>query len=131
MAREISTEDTSEGVAKRGDDGELIPDTHEVQLPNGDIVEIVTKPLTTGMMNELSEYSKGVQNLESSAIKAIFERVYLSEALADMSEQEIEDTRGEYLKAYLQPFEKQSGVDFDDEGNPKDMDRSERAAQMR
>ena len=131
MAREISTQDTSEGVAKRGEDGELLPNTHEVELPHGEIVEIKTKPITTGLINELSDYAGDVERLEASAIKSVFEKLYLSDALVNMSEQEIEDTKAPYLKAYLQPFEESTGMDFDDEGNPKEMDRSERAAQMR
>jgi len=130
MTREISTNDTSKGVAKRGDDGELIPEEHTVDLPDGEEVVIKTKPITTGLLNELSELDDAIGDLEPSAVKEAFNTIYLSDALRDMSEQEIEDTKAEYLNAYLQPLDDAVEADMN-EGNPMDMDKQERAAQMR
>jgi len=132
MAREISTTDTSEGVAKRGDDGELIPEEHTVSLPNGEEVIIKTKPITTGLLNELSELDDAVQRLEPRAVKEAFETIYLSDALCNMSVEEIRDTKSEYLSAYLKPLDDAIEDDIgDEEGNLKEMDKQERAKQMR
>lgn len=134
MAREISTTDTQDGVVERDGDGEIIPEKHTVELPDGEEVFIKTKPITTGVLNEISHIDEEVMGLEPKAVKEAFETVYLSDALTSMTVEEIRDTRGAYLKAYLTPLEEAVGESFDeedDEGNLAEMDRRERAEKMR
>jgi len=131
MTREISTTDTSKGVAKRGDDGELIPEEHTVILPDGEEVVIKTKPITTGLLNELSELDDAISQLDPSAVKEAFETIYLSDALSNMTVQEIEDTKAEYLEAYLSPLDDAVEEDIGEEGNRMEMDKQERAQSMR
>jgi len=118
MTREISTTDTSKGVAKRGDNGELIPEEHTVTLPNGEEVVIKTKPITTGLLNELSELDDAIAQLEPSAVQEAFEKIYLSDALRNMTVQEIEDTRAGYLEAYLSPLDEAVEENIGEKGNP-------------
>jgi len=132
MPREISTTDTSEGVAKRGDDGELIPEEHTVSLPNGEQVVINTKPITTGLLNELSELDEAVQQLEPSAVHEAFQTIYLDENVLNLSVKDIRDMRAPYLEALLKPLDDAIDDDIGEkEGNPQNMSRQERAETVR
>lgn len=136
MTDEISIDDTKQGVAKRGDDGELIPEEHSVDLPHGEEVTIKTKPITTGLLNELSDLDDAIENLEPEAVHEAFQTIYLSDAILGLSVEEIRDTRAEYLNSYLEPVDNAVESSIGDEiegqsGNPIEMDRSERARKMR
>jgi len=115
MAKEISTDHTQSGVVERDGKGNLVPEEHNVDLPNGETVVIKTKPITTGVLSELADIEDEIQELNPDAVKTVFEKVYLSEALTNMSTQEIEDTRSQYLTAYLEPLD--AAIDEDLAGN--------------
>lgn len=132
MPSEITTDHTSEGVAQRGNDGSLIPETHTVELPDGSEVVIKTKPITTGLLNELSNVDDAIAELEPKAVREAFQTVYVSEAITGLSVEEIRDTRSEYLTAYLQPLDEAVEDDIGDSGgNPAELSKGERAREMR
>lgn len=134
MTDELSTEQVEKGVKKRGSDGELLPDEHDVTLPDGSEVVIKTEPLTTGTLNELSHIDEEIANLKPEAIREAFQTAYRTDALTNLSVEEIRDTDAAYLTAYLKPLDDAVGENFDigdDEGNPAQMSKSERARQMR
>lgn len=137
MTREISTSDVASGVVERDSDGDLIPEDHDITLPDGETVTVKTKPITTGLLNELSNVDDAIADLDPEAIHEAFQTVYVSDAILDLSVDEIQDTHSEYLTAYLEPLddavESDIGgeVDGDGVGNPRGMSRQERAEQMR
>jgi hypothetical protein len=128
---EISTDDLQEGIAKRDSDGELIADTHEIDW-FGSTKVIKTKPITTGLLNELSDVDEAIADLDPEAVYEAFQTIYLSESILALSVDDIRDMKSTGLNALLKPLEEQVETDFDgDEGNPKDMSKAERAKQMR
>lgn len=105
MPQEITSNHTESGTVERDADGELIPEEHTVILPDGDEVIVKTKPITTGLLNELSQLDEAIAQLEPEAVHEAFQTIYVSEALCNMTVAEIRDTRAEYLTAYLEPLD--------------------------
>lgn len=131
MTSEISTDDLHDEIVERGDDGELIPETHEIDW-QGREVEVKTKPITTGLLNELSNLDEAIADLEPDAVHEAFQTIYLSDAVLGLSVQEIQDMKASGLNNLLSPLEDEVDEEFDGEGNsPGEMSRQERAEQMR
>jgi len=112
MPKEISTQQAQNGIVERDAKGHLKPEEHTVEMPNGETVIIKTKPITTGVLSELADIESDIQELNPEAIKVVFDKVYLSDALTSMSKQDIEDTKSEYLNAYLEPLDAAIGGDI-------------------
>jgi len=134
MTNELTQEHTEAGQVDRGADGEVIPEDHTVELPNGEEAVIKTIPMYTGVMNELNHLDDGLRELDPEAIYEAFQTLYKTDALTEMSVEEIRDTKAPWLNAYLTPVEEQTEMEIDggdDEGNPAEMSKQERAKQMR
>lgn len=128
---EISTDDLKEGIAQRGDDGELIPETHEIDW-FGTTKVVKTKPITTGLLNELSSLDSAIADLEPQAVYEAFQTIYVTESVLNLTVADIDDMKGKALTSLIQPLEDAVEDNFGDgEGNPKDMTRNERAREMR
>lgn len=131
MTREISSDDLQDDIAERGSDGELLPEKHEVEW-HGETVVVKTKPITTGLLNELSNIDDAIADLEPEAVHEAFQTIYLSDAILGLSVQDIQDMRAEALNNLLKPLEEEVEADFDGgEGNPMNMSKAERAREMR
>lgn len=115
---EISTEDLSKEIVERDDDGELIPEEHNIKW-NGKEVTVKTKPVTTGLLNELSNLDDAIIDLEPEAVHEAFQTIYVSEAVTDLSVDEIRDMKGSGLNKLLKPLEEEIEANFEDgSGNP-------------
>lgn len=119
MTQEINPNHTESGTVERDSEGNLIPEEHAVTLPNGESVIIKTKPITTGLLNELSQLDEAIAELEPDAVHEAFQTIYVSDALQKMSVEEIRDTKAEYLTAYLEPLDDAVEEDIGEEGNPQ------------
>jgi hypothetical protein len=133
MTDSLTTDDIEQQTVKRDSDGELIPEEHEIDW-GGETKTVKTKPITTGLLNELSHIDDGIVNLDPSAVYEAIKTVYLDPDPAEFTEADIRDLEGEYLNALMSPIDAQIDESVGDtEGNqsPMDMDRQERAEQMR
>lgn len=132
MTKEISTSDTERGVVERKENGELMPERHEVDLPHGETVEIKTKPITTGLLNELSGIDDAIADLDPDAVHEAFQTIYISDALRNMTVDEIRDTKAPYLTAYLEPLNEAVEEEIGErEGNPGQMAGNQPRTDMR
>lgn len=130
MPDEISTSDLKEEIVDRGSDGELLPEEHEVDW-KGDTVVVKTKPITTGLLNELSSLDEAIADLEPEAVHEAFQTIYLSDAVLDLDVEDIRDMKASGLNSLLAPLEEEVDEEFDGgEGNPAER-RRQRAKEMR
>jgi len=134
MPDELSFSDLEEEIVERGEDGEVIAETSLVEMPGGKIREIRHKPITTGLLNELSSIDDAISDLEPGAVYEAFQTIYLTESILQLSEDDIRDMRGGALNAILTPVEEEVDEQFGaEEGNtnPAEMNKAERAKQLR
>lgn len=132
MTDELSFSDLEGEIVKRDSNGEILPETSEVTLPNGATREIKHKPITTGLLNEISDFDTEIGDLEPDAVYEAFQTIYLSDAVLGLSKEDVRDMRAGALQALLQPLEEQVEEEFgDEEGNLATMDKTDRAAEMR
>lgn len=118
---EISTDDLKGQIAQRDNDGKLIAEDHTIEL-NGQERTVKTKPITTGLLNELSHIDEAVADLEPDAVREAFQTIYLSDAILALTEQEIRDMKASALKALLAPLEDAVEEEFGDEaGNDQQV----------
>jgi len=131
MTDEISVDDIQEQVAERGSDGKLLPEEHTVDW-FGEEKVVKTKPITTGVLNELSHVDEAIAELEPQAVHEAFQTIYLSDAILELSVAQIDNMKASALNSLLEPLENEVNESFGDEtGNPAEMSRRERAEQMR
>jgi hypothetical protein len=116
MTREITADDLTDSIAKRGDDGEIIPEEHEITL-NGETLVVKTKPITTGLVNELSHIDDAIADLDPNAVHEAIQKIYVSDAILSLSVQDIRDMKTKALNEILSPLEEQVEAEFDGEGN--------------
>jgi len=134
MVDELSFEDLEDEIVERGEDGEVLAEKSMVEMPSGTIRKIKHKPITTGVLNELSNIDEAIASLDPSAVYEAFQTIYLTESILNLSKEQIRDMKGGALKAILTPVEEEVDEQFgDEEGNqnPSEMSKAERARQMR
>lgn len=117
MPREISSDDLTDRIAKRGDDGELVPEKHEIEWGDETVV-VKTKPITTGLVNELSHIDDEIATLKPDAVHEAIQTIYVSDAIRNLTVGDIRDMETSALNALLSPLEDEVGEDFEGEGNP-------------
>jgi hypothetical protein len=131
MTDTLSPNDVSEKTVKRDSDGELIPETHEIDW-GGESKTVKTVPITTGVVNELSHIDDEIAELKPSAVYTAFETIYVEPDPSELSENDIEDLEFQYLEALMSPLDDQMSEDIGgNEGNPTEMTRQERAQELR
>jgi len=132
MTDEISFDDLEGEIVQRDSDGEILPEKSIVTLPNGADREVEHKPITTGLLNEISELDSAIADLKPEAVYEAFQTIYLSDAVLSLSKQEIRDMKAGALQSLLDPLEEKVEQEFGNtEGNLATMDKTERARQMR
>jgi hypothetical protein len=116
MTNELTVDDIEEGQAERGSDGELIAEEHTI--PWGDDEKVVkTKPITTGLLNELSHTDEEIRNLDPHAVQEALQMIYLTDAVLSMSVDDIRDLKAPRLNALLSPLEEQIEASIGGQGN--------------
>jgi hypothetical protein len=118
---ELSVDDLNEKKAKRDSEGNLVGNTHEIDW-YGETKHVRTKPITTGLLNELSELDDGINNLEPEAVHEAIQTLYLTESIRNLTVQDISDLEAGALKRLLQPLEDEVDAEFgevDENPSPK------------
>ena len=130
MSDTLTADDIKDKTVERGPDGELIPDSHEINW--GDETKTVkTVPITTGVINRLSHIDDEIANLEPKAVHEAFETLYVEPSPDTFTVEDIQDLDFEYLEALMQPLDKNMSMDIGDEGNRMELSKGERARKMR
>jgi len=131
MTDTLSASDVKEKTVKRDSDGNLLPETHEIDW-GGEPKVVKTVPITTGTINQLSHISDEIQNLEPQAVLEAFEALYIEPDPSTFDLGDIQDLEFQYLEALMKPLDEQMSETIGNtEGNAKNMNRQERAAKMR
>lgn len=105
MPDTLTVEDVQEETVERGADGELIPEEHVIQWGDGE-KKVKTKPITTGVINQLSHIEEGILELEPSAVKEAMEEIYVEPDASQFSATDLQDLPFTRLKALMKPIDK-------------------------
>jgi len=119
MTDTLTADDVQAETVERGADGELVPEPHEIQW--GDTTKTVeTKPVTTGIINQLSGIDEEIQRLEPAAVKEAMDVLYVSPDPAQFSVGDLQDLPFARLESLMAPLDEQMGAELgeDAEGNP-------------
>lgn len=131
MSDTLSIDDVEKDVKERDSDGELLPETHTIEY-NGEQKDVKTVPLVTGTINKLSHVDDEIANLEPSAVLEALQELYIEPDFSGWTEGKVEAYDVERLSELLAPLDEKVEEDIGEtEGNPMNMDRQERAEQMR
>jgi len=130
MSDKLTVDDVNEQTVRRDSNGDLIPETHEIEWGD-DTKTVETVPITTGVINELSHIDDEIMNLEPQAVYEAFRAIYVTPDPSEFSVKEIQDLEFQYLEALMSPLDEQMSEDIESEGNPTQARRNDRAHQMR
>jgi len=117
MTDTLSADDVKEKSVKRDSNGEIIPETHEIQWGD-DTKTVKTVPITTGVINELSSLDEEIANLQPEAVHEAFKSLYVEPDPNTFSEQDIRDLDFEYMRALMEPLDSKIEESIGEEGNP-------------
>lgn len=135
MPQEVTQSDLKNEIVERDSNGELIAEDYQTQIGGNEVV-VKHKPITTGLLNEISAVDDAIADLEPEAVYEAFQAIYLSDAILSLTVNDIRDMKAPALNRLLKPLEEKVEREFDGEeggsgGNPMEMDRQERAREMR
>jgi hypothetical protein len=117
MTNTLSADDVREKKVDRDSSGELIAETHTIDW-GGEDKEVETRPITTGVINELSHIDDEIANLEPKAVHEAFKTLYLKPDPSTFDESDIKDLEFQYLEALMEPLDKQMSQNIGEgEGN--------------
>lgn len=117
MADTLSTKDVQEKTVKRDSEGALIPEKHEIDW-GGETKVVETKPITTGLINELSAIDEEIANLKPKAVHEAMQTIYISPDPNEFTVEDVRDLEFQYLEALMKPLDEQMEENIGDvEGN--------------
>lgn len=120
MSDALTADDLKKETVERGPDGELVPERHTIQW-GGKEKTIKTKPVTTGVINQLSHIDEEIQRLEPAAVKEAMEVLYVEPDASQFSVGDLQDLPFSRLEALMQPLDEQMSSELGDaeadEGN--------------
>jgi len=117
MTDTLNADDVKEKTVKRGSDGEILPEEHEIDW-GGETKTVKTVPITTGVINELSHIDEEIANLKPEAVHEAFTNLYVEPDPEAFSEDDIRDLGFEYMRALMEPLDAKIEESIGEEGNP-------------
>lgn len=119
MPDKLGAEDVESAVIDRDEDGEIIPEEHVIDW-GGEERRVETKPITTGLINELSHIDDAIADLEPEAVYEAFQTIYVEPYVDYFDESDIKDMEFQYLEALMQPLDEQMEENIGGgSGNPR------------
>lgn len=119
MPDKLGAEDVESAVIDRDEDGEIIPEEHVIDW-GGEERRVETKPITTGLINELSHIDDAIADLEPEAVYEAFQTIYVEPYIDYFDESDIKDMEFQYLEALMQPLDEQMEENIGGgSGNPR------------
>jgi len=106
MTDTLTPDDIKDETVERGPDGDLKPQRHTIEWGD-ETKEVVTRPVTTGTMNRLSDVDEGIMNLDPEAIKEAMDVLFIDPDPEQYTADVLRDLPFERLEALMDPVDKQ------------------------
>ena len=128
MSDKITTETVRSDAPDRDENGDLIPTTHDVEW-NDKTAELDVKPIVGGIANKIAKHETGLAELDPEAVAVVLRTA--CPGLDGLTSGDVESMRVEKIQALVGPIVDQLPEVEDAGGNPVEMERGERAREMR